>query len=94
MGDIFPEKEQLIRYSNQDFIGPLSSKTVLNGSNYVIDAKRLEISAVEMKCPYKAYWWLISAKLIYVLSSFHMLFCAFYIHIRVKLIKFPLNLVL
>ena len=37
---------------------------------------------------------LMSAKLIYVLSSFHMLFCAFYIHIHVKLIKFPLNLVL
>ena len=37
---------------------------------------------------------LMSAKLIYVLSSFHMLFCPFYIHIHVKLIKFPLNLVL
>ena len=36
----------------------------------------------------------MSAKLIYVLSSFHMLFCAFYIHIHVKLIKFALNLVL
>ena len=34
------------------------------------------------------------AKLIYVLSSFHMLFCEFYIYIHVKLIKFPLNLVL
>ena len=34
----------------------------------------------------------MSAKLIYVLSSFHMLFCAFGIHIHVKLIKFPLNL--
>ena len=45
------EKEQLIRYSNLDFIGPLSLEIVLNGSNYVIDAKRLEISAVEMKCP-------------------------------------------
>ena len=54
---IFPEKEQLIRYSNRDFIGRLSSETVLNGSNYVIDAKRLEISAAEMKCPYEAYWW-------------------------------------
>ena len=39
-----------------DFIGPLSSETVPNGSNYVIDAKRLEISAAEMKCPYGAYW--------------------------------------
>ena len=57
MGDIFPEKEQLIRYSNRDFIGPLSSETVPNGSNYMIDAKRLEISVAEMKCPYKAYWW-------------------------------------
>ena len=57
MGDIFPEKEQLIRYSNRDFIGPLSSETVPNGSNYVIDAKRLEISAAEMKCFYEAYWW-------------------------------------
>ena len=37
---------------------------------------------------------MMSAKLIYVLSSFHMLFCAFCIHIHVKLIKFPLNLVL
>ena len=36
----------------------------------------------------------MSAKLIYVLSSFRMLFCAFYIHIHVKLITFPLNLVL
>ena len=50
-GDIFLEKEQFIRYSNQDSIGPLSSKTVQNGSNYVIDAKRLEILAAEMKCP-------------------------------------------
>ena len=57
MGDIFLEKEQLTRYSNQDSIGPLSSETVLNGSNYVIDAKRLETSAEEMKCPYEAYWW-------------------------------------
>ena len=57
MGDIFPEKEQLIRYSDRDFIGPLSSETALNGSNYVIDAKRLEISAVEMQCPYEAYRW-------------------------------------
>ena len=57
MGGIFLEKEQLIRYSNQDFIGQLFSGTVLNGSNYVIDAKRLEISAAEMKCPYEAYWW-------------------------------------
>ena len=57
MGDIFREKEQLIRYSNRDFIGPLSSETVPNGSNYVIDAKRLEISAAKMKCPYEAYWW-------------------------------------
>ena len=39
-------------------------------------------------------WQLMSAKLIYVLSSFHMLFCAFNIHIHVKLIKFLLNLVL
>ena len=55
MGDISPEKEQLIRYSNRDFIGPQYSETVLNRSNYVIDAKRLEISAAEMKCPYEAY---------------------------------------
>ena len=34
----------------------------------------------------------MSAKLIYVLSSFHILFCAFCIHIHVKLIKLPLNL--
>ena len=52
-GGIFLEKEQLTRYSNLDFIGPLSSKIVLNGSNCVIDAKRLEISATEMKCPIK-----------------------------------------
>ena len=57
MRDIFPEKEHLIRYSNHDFISPLSSETVQNGPNYVIDAKRLEISAAEMKCPYEAYWW-------------------------------------
>ena len=50
-GGIFQEKEQLIRYSNLDFIGPLSSEIVLSGLNYVIDAKRLEISAAEMKCP-------------------------------------------
>ena len=37
---------------------------------------------------------LMSAQLIYVLSSFHMLFYAFCFHIHVKLIKFPLNLVL
>ena len=36
----------------------------------------------------------MSAKLIYVLSSFHMLFCAFYVYIHLKLIKFPVNLVL
>ena len=51
MGGTFQEKEQLIRYSNRDFIGPLFSKIVLNGLNYVTDAKRLEISAAEMKCP-------------------------------------------
>ena len=45
MGGTFQEKEQLIRYSNQDFIGPLFSEIVLNGLNYVTDAKRLEISA-------------------------------------------------
>ena len=36
----------------------------------------------------------MSVKLIYVLSSFHILFIAFYIHIHIKLITFPLNLVL
>ena len=51
MGGIFQDKEQLIRYSNLDFIGPLSSEIVLSGLNYVIDAKRLEISVAEMKCP-------------------------------------------
>ena len=56
-GGHFSREEQLIRYSNRDFICPLSSETVPNGSNYVIDAKRLEISTVEMKCPYEAYWW-------------------------------------
>ena len=44
-GGHFLEKEQHIRYSNQDFIGPMFSETVLNGSTYVIDARRLEISA-------------------------------------------------
>ena len=48
---IFLEKEQLTRYSNLYFIGLISSEIVLNGSNCVIDAKRLEISAAEMKCP-------------------------------------------
>ena len=51
MGGTFQEKVQLIRYSNRDFIGPLFSEIVLNGLNYVTDAKRLEISAAEMKCP-------------------------------------------
>ena len=51
MEGIFLEKEQLTRYSNLDFIGPLSSEIVLNGSNCAIDAKRLEISVEEMKCP-------------------------------------------
>ena len=51
MGGTFLEKEQFTRYSNLDFIGLLSSEIVLNGSNYVIDAKRLEISAAEMRCP-------------------------------------------
>ena len=36
----------------------------------------------------------MSVKLIYVLSSFHTLFIAFYIHIHEKLITFPLKLVL
>ena len=36
---------------------------------------------------------LMSVKLIHVLSSFHMLFIAFYIYIHIKLITFPLNLV-
>ena len=44
-GGTFQEKKQLIRYSNLDFIGPLSSEIVLSGLNSVIDAKRLEISA-------------------------------------------------
>ena len=51
MGDIFQEKEQLIGYSSLDFIGPLFSEIVLSRLNYVIDAKILEISAAEMKCP-------------------------------------------
>ena len=51
MGGTFQEKEQLIRYSNRDFIGPRFLEIVLNGLNYVTDAKRLEISAAEMKCP-------------------------------------------
>ena len=50
-GGHFSGEEQLIRYSNLDFIGPPSSEIVLSGLNYVIDAKRLEISAAEMKCP-------------------------------------------
>ena len=54
-GGHFSGEKTLIRYSNLDFIGPLSSETVLDGSNYVIDAKRLEISAAETKCPCKAY---------------------------------------
>ena len=45
------KKEQLTRYSNLDFICLLSSEIVLNGSNCVIDAKRLEISVAEMRCP-------------------------------------------
>ena len=51
MGGTFQEKEQLIRYSNRDSIGPLFSEIVLNGLNYVTDARKLEISAAEMKCP-------------------------------------------
>ena len=51
MGGTFQENEQLIRYSNLDFIGPRFSEIVLNGSSYVTDARRLEISAAEMKCP-------------------------------------------
>ena len=51
MEDTFQEKEQLIRYSNLDFISPRFSEIVLNGSSYVTDARRLEISVAEMKCP-------------------------------------------
>ena len=51
MGGTSHEKEQLIKYSNLDFIGQLFSEIALNGLNYVTDAKRLEISAAEMKCP-------------------------------------------
>ena len=50
MGGTSQEKEQLKRYSNQDFIGSLFSEIVLNGLKYATDAKRLEISAAEMKC--------------------------------------------
>ena len=49
-GGHFSGEERLIRYSNLDFIGPLSLEIVLSGLNYVIDAKILEISAAEMKC--------------------------------------------
>ena len=51
MGGTFQEKEQLTRYSNRDFIGPLFLEIVLNGLSYVTDARRLEISVAEMKCP-------------------------------------------
>ena len=51
MGGTSQEKEQPIKYSNLDFICPLFSEIALNGLNYVTDAKRLEISAAEMKCP-------------------------------------------
>ena len=51
MGGTFQEKEQLTRYSNRDFIDPLFLEIVLNGLSYVTDARRLEISVAEMKCP-------------------------------------------
>ena len=51
MGGISREKEQLTRYSNLDFIGPLFSEIVQNGLRCVTDAKRLGISAAETKCP-------------------------------------------
>ena len=62
-GGNFMEKEQHIRYSNQDFIGPMFSETVLNGSTYVIDARRLEISAEDWKIG-NIIW-----KLVYTASS-------------------------
>ena len=60
------------------------SMDLLTAHRVIIDCDRRRITAYTLK----------SAKLIYVLSSFHMLFCSFCIHIHVKLIKFPLNLVL
>ena len=39
------------------FYWPTIFRDCIEWANYVIDAKRLEISAAEMKFSYEAYWW-------------------------------------
>ena len=66
--DILQETKQPIKFSNQVFIGLPYSKIVLSELNFVIypkkkelnfviNAREWEISAEDMKCPYKVSWW-------------------------------------
>ena len=57
MEDILQETKQPIKFSNQVFISLPYSKIVLSGLNFVINAREWEISAEDMKCPYKVSWW-------------------------------------
>ena len=57
MGDTLQEKEQLIKFSSQVFIGQLYSKIVMNGSNIVKDVREWTTLIEEMRCLCKELWW-------------------------------------
>ena len=57
MEDILQETKQPIKFSNQVFISLPYSKIVLSGLHFVINAREWEISAEDMKYPYKVSWW-------------------------------------
>ena len=51
MGGTLEENEQLLKFSNQVFIGQPYLKMLTSLCLGVIGAKGLEISPVDMKCP-------------------------------------------
>ena len=57
MEDILQETKQPKKFSKQDFIGPPFSRIVLNGLNFVINAREWVTLAKSMKCPCKVSWW-------------------------------------
>ena len=56
-GGHFAGDKQHIKFSNQVFIVLPYSKIVLNGLNFMINARDWEISVEDMKCPCKVSWW-------------------------------------
>ena len=56
-GEHFAGDKTTIKFSNQVFVGLPFLKIVLNGINFVINAREWEVLAEDMKCPCKISWW-------------------------------------